>query len=136
MKKSAEHIDTLQENHIILMTKKQFEAVVLKEECEYKLTEDFAESFKGIDIDVGPRTDDEGVNSTAGVVDDCYYSEGKGIVVEFTIFNGEIEKKLESGSVSLCPTVSKDLSNPDDVVGIDLFFTRYPGEVVGKVTKV
>lgn len=116
------------------MVNKEYEAVILeREESEYELTDDFAESFIGIDITSGPKT--ESSKSVVGIVDDCECNE-EGIVAQVVIFDPLIDDLFQDDLARICPTVVRDIGSTNTVEGIDAFVTCYPADEVGEVRKV
>jgi hypothetical protein len=127
----VKHIVILPAKHYIPMTSEKYKATILTEESAYKLSEDLAESFKGFDIDSGPKTTAE--KKVVGVVDDAYYEDG--IIVEVTIYDESIIEKMNEGLVSICPTVTRDL-NSDEVSAMGIFVSEFPSESVGEVERI
>jgi hypothetical protein len=112
--------------------RKQYEAVLLKEESNYDLSSEFAETFEGLDISVGPKTITEEMPSIVGIIDNAYLSD-EGITADVTVFDSEVIGLLNNSEAVICPTITRELGESKKLNAIDVFVTLFPGEDVGPV---
>lgn len=114
--------------------RKEYKAIVMEEESGYELSEDFAESFCGLDITVGPKTMTEEMSDVVGIIDNCQYSE-EGIVADVTIFDENVIEMLDDDEVRICPTIARELGEGSKIRAMDGFVTSFPGGDIGEVVE-
>lgn len=112
--------------------RKEYEAVLLKEESGYELSSEFAETFEGLDISVGPKTVTEEMANIVGIIDNACLSD-EGIVADVTVFDSEVITLLNNSEAVICPTITRELGEDKKLNAIDVFVTTFPGEDVGSV---
>lgn len=124
------------------MVTETYNATLLTEESEYELTEELAESFNGFDITTGPKIGENNniveskIEDVVGIVEDCWYEDGEGIIAEIIIYDSQIIEEMNAGEIFACPSIIRNLEDSEAVEGMEVFLTHHPGEEVGDVEQV